>query len=978
MDTDQFECASRARRVLSGVAWAVLAQFCVGAVYAGVPQAEFGIVATPSALTYGAHSQITVSGGSGDGDVSLAIMAGASVCDLANDTVTGIGVGTCTVMATKAADGTYDEAIATVDITVSRAIGTVAFDELTSTYDTTVKVVSAHIVEEPSATCTVPESPVGPNAGDYPVTATCIGSHYTASESATVKIAKASVTVTADAKNKTYGDIDPELTYTPTPALLAGNIFSGALARAPGESAGTYAILQGSLSAGSNYVVTYAGANLTINPRAVTVVATAKSKIYGDADPQLNFTPVPPLLDGDMFSGALSRVSGENVGNYAIQLGSLSAGGNYALTYNGANLTIAARVVTVIADAKNKIYGDADPELTYTAATPLLSGDHFSGGLSRMPGENVGNYPIAQGTLSAGSNYAVTYVGANLTIGRRAITATAAAKSKTYGAVDPSLTYTVAPDLVGSDSLTGDLSRAVGENVGAYAIEQGSLAASTNYTLTYVGANLTIAARAVTVTATAKSKTYGDADPELIYTAAPTLLSGDHFTGDLARTPGENVGDYPIVQGTLSAGDNYALTYVGANLSIRARAAMVTATTQSKVYGDADPELTYVVTPALLGGDSFSGSLARAPGEDVGTYPITLGTLSAGDNYALTYQGAALTIGVLPITVTAVAASKAYGDPDPVLTYTTVPALVHGGDFSGSLTRTSGEDAGTYLILQGSLTASANYALSYAGAYFTITRAEQAPLVVAASPAGIVVGGSTTLGTSGGSGTGAVSYAITAGASFCSLDGNRVSGISLGSCTIIATKAPDANYGSTTASTSVTVQRGADLQIANDAGIDVVAPGASVVYTLIVANAGPDDVVGARLIDTLPASLTNVAWMCVQSASTAACPTAPNNAGTGPLSVLVNLASGQHLRYDVSAIVDAPTGTQISNTASVQMPSGMIDPNPDNSATDIIAVDDGDRIFVDGFDGNTGSLTLPKAIQALHDALTEGGDADGG
>ena len=59
-----------------------------------------------------------------------------------------------------------------------------------------------------------------------------------------------------------------------------------------------------------------------------------------------------------------------------------------------------------------------------------------------MAGENVGSYAIKQGTLSAGSNYALTFVGANLTINARPMTVTADAKSKTYGDADPALTYT--------------------------------------------------------------------------------------------------------------------------------------------------------------------------------------------------------------------------------------------------------------------------------------------------------------------------------------------------------------------------------------------------------------------------------------------------------------------------------------------------------------------------------------------------------
>ena len=81
--------------------------------------------------------------------------------------------------------------------------------------------------------------------------------------------------------------------------------------------------------------------------------------------------------------------------------------------------------------------------------------------------------------------------------------------------------------------------------------------------------------------------------------------------------PARTSAAYAINQGTLSAGSNYTLTFVGANLTISARPVTVTADAKSKTYGDADPALTY--TGALHGTDSFTGSLARATGEDVGS-----------------------------------------------------------------------------------------------------------------------------------------------------------------------------------------------------------------------------------------------------------------------------------------------------------------------------------------------------------------------
>ncbi len=251
----------------------------------------------------------------------------------------------------------------------------------------------------------------GTTAGNYQLSST--------SATATADITAAPITVTADAKSKLYGDTDPALTYQVTSGSLAtGDSFTGALTRVADENAGTHAIQQGTLALTSNYNLTYVGANLTITARAITVTADAKGKLYGDTDPALTYQVTSgSLATGDSFTGALTRLAGENAGTYAIQQGTLALTSNYSLTYVGANLRIMVRLITVTADAQSKLYGDSDPALTCQVTSgSLATGDSFTGALTRVAGENVGTYAIQQGTLALTSNYILTYVGANLTI----------------------------------------------------------------------------------------------------------------------------------------------------------------------------------------------------------------------------------------------------------------------------------------------------------------------------------------------------------------------------------------------------------------------------------------------------------------------------------------------------------------------------------------------------------------------------------
>lgn len=85
------------------------------------PQAALQVTASPAGIAYNETTTLSTTGGSGTGAVSYSITAGGANCALSDATVTGIGVGTCTVTATKASDATYVAATATLDITVGKA-----------------------------------------------------------------------------------------------------------------------------------------------------------------------------------------------------------------------------------------------------------------------------------------------------------------------------------------------------------------------------------------------------------------------------------------------------------------------------------------------------------------------------------------------------------------------------------------------------------------------------------------------------------------------------------------------------------------------------------------------------------------------------------------------------------------------------------------------------------------------------------------
>jgi hypothetical protein len=128
------------------------------------------------------------------------------------------------------------------------------------------------------------------------------------------------------------------------------------------------------------------------------------------------------------------------------------------------------------------------------------------------------------------------------------------------------------------------------------------------------------------------------------------------------------------LQASVTEGTNY-LAAIGSNQSFTIDQRPVTVTVdagQQKIYGDIDPlAFTYSITSgSLVFGDTFSGALSRASGEDVGTYAIGQNTLTLGSNYDLSFFAEDFSINPAHLTVTADNQARFYGDANPPLTYT--------------------------------------------------------------------------------------------------------------------------------------------------------------------------------------------------------------------------------------------------------------------------------------------------------------------
>ena len=132
-----------------------------------------------------------------------------------------------------------------------------------------------------------------------------------------------------------------------------------------------------------------------------------------------------------------------------------------------AELTINKKVVTLVADNKEKTYdkdASTDPELTYVDYTDqLVAGESLSGfKISRELGQNAGNYEIsfpvdAMNALEANKNYDIKQTTGTFTINRRKISISADNQSKTYSDPNPEFTLVVEDAEYGEDGkLTGN------------------------------------------------------------------------------------------------------------------------------------------------------------------------------------------------------------------------------------------------------------------------------------------------------------------------------------------------------------------------------------------------------------------------------------------------------------------------------------------------------------------------------------------
>lgn len=616
-------------------------------------------------------------------------------------------------------------------------------------------VNGGEITGTPELTCeAVPGSPVGEytivvSQGTIPTAA----SYDLIFVNGKLTVTKAMLTVTADNKERVYGAANPALTIQYSGFKIGDN--ASKLTAQPvatttatvTSKADTYDIIV-SGGADTNYDFSYNKGTLTVSKAALTATADAKTRKYGQGNPDFTITYSGFVNDDSEQSLKVRPLVTVNadatsaVGTYPITLTGGEAQ-NYTLTLQNGTLTVTKATLKATAQNASSVYGDDIPTFTVNYEG-FVNGEDKSVLTSEATAtteatktSNAGTYPIAVSGGEATNYQFSEYVSGTLTITQAPLTVKAKDAQRYVGDENPTfeLEYTgfknADTESVLTTQPTATTEATKDSPKGAYLIVVSGGEAA-NYTLSYQNGTLTVAEKGtITITATNVSRAYGDANPTLEYT-----VIGDNITGTPSLTceavPGSPVGEYVITvtKGTIINDANF--DFHNGTLTVTPAPLMVT-TSATRTYGAENPAFTLSYEGFKNGEDENvlttkpTAATEATATSAVGTYPVTV---SGGEaqNYAITYSEGTLTVTKAPLTVTATDVTRSYGQDNPTFAVTysgflndeTVAVLKR--EPAATTTATKMSDVGTYAI---TVTGgeSDNYELTAVSGTLTVTKA---------------------------------------------------------------------------------------------------------------------------------------------------------------------------------------------------------------------------------------------------------------
>ncbi len=618
-----------------------------------------------------------------------------SVATVLNNKLHIVGAGTTSITASHSGDDTYYPAAnVTQTLTVNKALLTIRATDQSKTYgaanpDLTIDYAgfmnaetSANLTTRPTiATPAITTSAVG----SYPITVSGASSpnYQITYVNGALSVYPGIQIITITATPRTYGDADFLLNATASSGLpVTYSSSNTAIARVDNNgsvhivNAGNVVISAIQTGNGNYGATTLIKQQLTINKAPLFIIADAKTRFYGDANPALTLSydgfvyeqTIADLITQPIISTVATTTS--PAGNYPITV-SGATGSNYIVSYSNGTLTVEPKVQKITFDAPAvKTYGDADFSLgaVVSSGLPLTYSSSDTTVATVNPAGMV--HISAAGNISlsvnqpGNNNYLLTDVFTQpLIINKAALTISADNKTKNYGDVNPGLTLAYTGFVNGETTAvlsglpTVTTTATTASDAGTYPIEVSDVGAA-NYAITYVSGTLTINPNQQTLTFAAPAvKTYGDADFSLNAASSNGALPVTYASSNPAIATIDNSGNVHILSaGTVTvsvsqAGSNNYNTATAQQqtLTINKAALTVSADDKTRTYGAANPTFTLTYsgfvnaeTVAVLGTAPTVGSVA-AVNSPAGTYPITV-TGGMADNYDFNYNAGTLTV----------------------------------------------------------------------------------------------------------------------------------------------------------------------------------------------------------------------------------------------------------------------------------------------------------------------------------------------
>ncbi|MCL2655741.1 MAG: hypothetical protein FWD65_08675, partial [Coriobacteriia bacterium] len=277
---------------------------------------------------------------------------------------------------------------------------------------------------------------------------------------------------------------------------------------------------------------------------------------------------------------------------------------------------------------------------------------------------------------------------------------------------------------------------------------------STDYDVSYAN-NINAGTATVTVTAKSNSTNFKDqasttfqidkAQADSIIWPTPSAVTYDpaQTLADIPLTGGSGDGTFswadPTIKPTVG-NSGYAVKFTPNDPDNYDYSSVALSRGVALTVTKADPPYTVPTGIAATYGDTLA-SVALPTGwawDDTGvvgavgnqTHKATFTPADANNYNSVTGVDVTVAVAPKPLTVTADNQSKAYGAPDPTLTWS-APGLLAGDVLTGSLTYT-GSDVGTYDIVQATPFSNPNYDITFVKGTMTITQAQAAQDVIGA------------------------------------------------------------------------------------------------------------------------------------------------------------------------------------------------------------------------------------------------------